>query len=123
MQKLSNDGRGFYKKIQDKREMTFLFTHDKGLVVKTRDYKEAWEKICADRTVYSLISGEEEYKKSKRVVPACVRGRELKRRQRGVSQFLRETQRGHQLGKQMTGRGRGTLKSERVVPAGGGGES
>ena len=70
MQKLSNDGRGFYKKIQDKREMTFLFTHDKGLVVKTRDYKEDWEKICADKPVYSLITGEDFLEK---IESGCIR--------------------------------------------------
>lgn len=46
-------------KYNVKGEMIFIYSQDEGLIVKTRDYKEDWEKFFVDKTIYSLMSGKE----------------------------------------------------------------
>lgn len=47
------------KKYTTKGGMIFIYSDEDGLIIKTRDYKEDWEKFFADKTIYSLMSGEE----------------------------------------------------------------
>lgn len=40
-----------------KGDMIFMYSNKDGLIIKTRDYKEDWEKFYATKTIYSLMSG------------------------------------------------------------------
>ena len=46
-------------KYATKGGMIFVYSEEDGLIIKTRDYKEDWEKFFADKTIYSLMSGED----------------------------------------------------------------
>ena len=46
-------------KYNIKGYMKFVYSKEDGIIIKTRDYKEEWEKFFADKTIYDLMSGEE----------------------------------------------------------------
>jgi hypothetical protein len=46
-------------KYATKGGMIFVYSEENGLIIKTRDYKEDYEKFFGMKTIYSLINGEE----------------------------------------------------------------
>ena len=38
--------------------MRFIFNKEKGLIIKTLDYKEEWQQLLRERIIYDLVDGE-----------------------------------------------------------------